>query len=194
MNGSSTKAQFERSLCCFAAFAIFSLIVRPATMAGEQNATKPDSKSRHAVAQIECITPDGRISPVPSSAQNAPATLKEDDTISCPLREGKTVFIIAFSKIAVLDGFTLINENAGACGELRIAVSNSPLAANSPAWTVVDGAIPFARKRLFNLSMLGVEAKYVRLSFHVNSSGVEVARRTPDIRLWRNLMLGYIGF
>ncbi len=35
----------------------------------------------------------------------------------------------------------------------------------------VDGIIPFAHKRLFNLSLLGIEAKYVKLSFHVEKAG-----------------------
>jgi len=64
--------------------------------------------------------------------------------------------------------FTFLNENADACGELRIAVSDSQLPADSPKWTEVDGIVPFAHKRLFKLSMLGVETKFVRLSFKVD--------------------------
>src|SRR6202022_770742 len=65
--------------------------------------------------------------------------------------------------------------NATACGELRIAVSNSPLPADSTKWVEVDGIVPFVHKRLFNLSMLGVETRFVRLSFHVENSGEESA-------------------
>ena len=75
-----------------------------------------------------------------------------------------------FWKAALIDRFTFVNENAAAHGELRIAVSNYRLPADSSKWTEVQGVIPFARKRLFNLSMLGVEAKYVRFSFHVDTS------------------------
>src|SRR4029077_16177797 len=64
-----------------------------------------------------------------------------------------------------------VNENAAARGDLKIAVSNYRLPAKSAKWTEVEGVIPFARKRLFNLSLLGVEAKYVRLSFHVENEG-----------------------
>jgi hypothetical protein len=126
-----------------------------------------------AAAPIECIMPDGRPSAIlhtqivdPGSA----ALIVDDSTVSCPLREGDTTFVIALSTNALRDRFTFINENAAACGELKIAVANSRLAADSPKWTQVDGIIPFSHKRLFNLSTLGVETKFVRLTFHVESA------------------------
>ncbi|MEP7014305.1 MAG: hypothetical protein ABI925_02590 [Verrucomicrobiota bacterium] len=173
------------------------LAIGSAVAAGPGDLTvRPEPRS--AVTQVQCITPDGRISPVSKAAGSnlsAPATIKNDDTISCPLREGETVFIITFSKIALLDRFTFVNENAAACGELQIAVSNAPLKADSPAWTTVDGAVPFARKRLFNLSMLGVEAKYVKLSFRVDNSVAGAKRETPIASLSSSegLRVGYIG-
>jgi hypothetical protein len=125
-------------------------------------------------AQIECIMPDGRtatISARTSQDANPTALIMDDDTISCPLQGGDTTFVIALPKAALLDRFTFVNENAAALGELKISVSNYRLPAKSAKWTEVEGIIPFARKRLFNLSMLGVEAKYVRLSFHVEKEG-----------------------
>ncbi len=79
--------------------------------------------------------------------------------------------MIALPKSTLLDRLSFINENGNAQGELRIAVSNYRLPADSPKWNAVDGSIRFAHKRLFNLSMLGVEAKFVRLSFHVENAG-----------------------
>ncbi len=125
-------------------------------------------------AQIECIMPNGRLATIASRTSwdaNPTALIMDDDTISCPLQNGDTTFVIALPKPALLDRFTFVNENAAAHGELKIAVSNYRLPANSAKWTEVEGVIPFARKRLFNLSMLGVEAKYVRLSFHVEKEG-----------------------
>jgi hypothetical protein len=125
-------------------------------------------------AQIECIMPDGRLATIGArTAQNANPTalIMDDDTISCPLQGGDTTFVIALPKAALLDRFTFVNENAAAYGELKISVSNYRLPVNSSKWTEVEGVVPFARKRLFNLSMLGVEAKYVRLSFHVEKEG-----------------------
>jgi hypothetical protein len=67
------------------------------------------------------------------------------------------------------DRFTFINENSGACGKLEIAISGARLPADSPKWKEVEGSIQFSHKRLFNVSILGVETKFVRLTFHVES-------------------------
>ncbi len=129
------------------------------------------SGPRKITTQIEYIAPDGQFSSL-STARPAPhkstAAFVDNDTISCVLKEGETTFIIELPNNAPRDRFTFLNENAAACGELRIAVSDALLAANSPKWTEVDGIVPFAHKRLFKLSILGVETKFVRLSFKVD--------------------------
>ena len=129
--------------------------------------------------QIEYIAPDGQFSSL-TAAHLAPhkptAAFVDNDTISCVLKEGETTFIIQLPSHAPRDRFTFLNENAAACGELRIAVSDSPLPADSPKWTEVDGIVPFAHKRLFKLSMLGVETKFVRLSFKVDGQRQESAQ------------------
>jgi hypothetical protein len=71
----------------------------------------------------------------------------------------------------LVDRFTFLNENGAARGELKIAVSNYQLAATSPKWTEVDGGVPITDKRVFNVSMVGVEARYVRLSFNIEKAG-----------------------
>ena len=124
-----------------------------------------------SATQIEYITPDGQFSALTAAhptPQKATAAFVDSDTISCVLKEGETTFIIQLPKISPPDRFTFLNENAAACGELRIAVSDSPLPVDSPKWTEVDGIVPFAHKRLFKLSILGVETKFVRLSFKVD--------------------------
>jgi hypothetical protein len=122
-------------------------------------------------AQIEYISPDGQFSSLrPAEPALQPtAVFVDNDTISCVLKEGATTFIIQLPKNTPHDRFVFLNENAAACGELRIAVSDSALPADSPKWTEVDGIIPFAHKRLFELSVLGVETKFVRLSFKVET-------------------------
>jgi len=119
--------------------------------------------------QVECITPDGRVLPLINGQPNPTAALQNDGTIQCPLREGETVLIIALPTAGALGRLRLINESANASGELKIAVANTRLPADSPKWISVNGAIPFFRKRLFDLLMLGVEARYVRLSFRVET-------------------------
>src|SRR6266478_324368 len=144
-------------------------------------AESPTRKS----AQIEYITPDGQFSPV-SAARLPPhapaAAFVDNDTVSCVLREGETTFIIELPNNAPRDRFTFLNENAAACGELRIAVSDSPLPPDSPKWTEVDGIVPFAHKRLFKLSILGVETKFVRLSFKVDGQRQDSAQISHPFR------------
>src|ERR1700730_7117135 len=129
--------------------------------------------------QVEYIAPDGQFSSL-TAAHPAPhqptAAFVDNDTISCVLKEGETTFIIELSSSVPRDRFTFLNENAAACGELRIAVSDAPLPADSTKWTEVDGIVPFAHKRLFKLSMLGVETKFVRLSFKVDGQRQESAK------------------
>jgi len=125
-------------------------------------------------AKIECITPDGREATVATASEqnrSAAALIMDDDTLSCPLQEGETTFIITLPSTALVDRFTFLNENATARGELKIAVSNYQLPAASPKWTAVDGDISITNKRLFNVSMVGVEARYVKLSFNVEKAG-----------------------
>src|SRR5437016_6693439 len=144
-------------------------------------AESPAKKS----AQIEYITPDGQFSPV-NAARLAPraqaAAFVDIDTVSCVLREGETTFIIQLPKNSPRDRFTFLNENAAASGELRIAVSDSLLPPDSPKWTEVDGIVPFAHKRLFKLSILGVDTRFVRLSFKVEGQRPDLARISNPFR------------
>lgn len=126
-----------------------------------------------AGTHIECTTPDGRVVDVPnadSANSDAPALLVGEDMLTCPLQEGETTFVIKLSASAFLDRFTFVNENATAAGRLKISVSNDPLPVTSPKWVDVDGNIAFSRKRLFNVSTVGVEARYVKLSFRVDKT------------------------
>jgi len=131
-------------------------------------AASDDTKNVAPISAVECITPDGQDKPVALKSQTEKNILTLDnDTVSCSLPEGDTTFIISLVRSSPLDRFTFINENTKARGELRIAVSNEKLSVDSDKWTPVEGATSFKRKRLFSVSVLGVEAKYVRLTFHV---------------------------
>src|SRR6266404_1692281 len=135
--------------------------------------------------QIEYISPDGKFSSLSAadlSVRESTATFVDVNTVSCALKEGETTFIIELPAAATSDRLTFLNENAAACGELRIAVSNSALPADSPKWTQVDGIVPFAHKRLFKLSMLGVETKFVRLSFKVDGQENNSAQVSQPFR------------
>ena len=83
------------------------------------------------------------------------------------LPRGATSFVIRLPGPAKDRSLYFVNQNAAAQGQLLIAVSNQALLVDSPLWSAVEGAIRFRHKRLFAVSLVGVEAKYVRLTFHV---------------------------
>ena len=146
---------------------IFAATIRVSLAAGDESQNLPAPNSS---AQIECTTPDGRVLTVPTAAdasKGAAALLSDDETLRCPLQEGRTTFVIKLPENSARDRFTVINENAAAAGQLKISVSNDPLPAASTEWVEVDGDITFSHKRLFNVSMVGVEARYMKLSFDV---------------------------
>ncbi len=125
-------------------------------------------------ARIACVTPDGQTNPVsklPTIDPGAAALIMEDDTVSCVLQEGETNFVVELPKKQLLDRLTFLNENALARGELKISVANDRLRPDSNEWQQVDGVIPFSRKRLFGVSLIGIEARFVRLSFRVEKGG-----------------------
>jgi len=126
-----------------------------------------------SIAPAERALTDGRVLEVISAGERGPesaAPIMEDDTLRCPLQEGETTFVIKVSSGSLLDRLTFVNENATAAGQLKISVSNDPLPAASPKWVDVNGNVAFKQKRRFNLSMVGVEARYVKLSFHVEKA------------------------
>jgi hypothetical protein len=144
------------------------------SLAAEQEpseAPKPNAMTQmNCGARIECITPDGQTNPVsklPAIDPAAAALIMEDDTVSCVLQEGETNFVVELPKTRLLDRLTFLNENARARGELKIAVANDRLNPKSSKWTEVEGVVPFSHKRLFGVSLIGIEARFVRLSFRV---------------------------
>jgi hypothetical protein len=159
---------------------VFALLAASPVFAGESLSAVDSSNPAKNLARMNCgatielAGPNGRVVAVPGTARNDSSTaalIMDDDTLSYPLPEGDTTLILAFPRISLLDRFTFVNENATAEGDLQISVSNYRLPMQSPKWTEVNGSTPFTGKRLFDLSLLGVEARYVKLSFHVGKGG-----------------------
>jgi hypothetical protein len=119
-------------------------------------------------ASIDLIGLDGRTIVVTNKATTPNALLLDDDTLNYPLPAGDTTFVLSLPRISALGRFTFVNENAAAAGEMKIAVSNYRLAANSPKWIEISSGASFTGKRLFDLSLAGTEARYVKISFHVD--------------------------
>jgi hypothetical protein len=160
------------------AFVFVGLTITPLA-AGEESALFDVSNPAKNLAQMNCgatidlVGPDGRVVAAPSTTENSSvkALILDDDTLSYPLAQGETTFILTFPRTSSLDRFTFVNENASAAGEMKVSVSNYRLPAHSPKWIEVNGSTAFTGKRLVNLSLLGVEARYVKLSFQVEKAG-----------------------
>jgi hypothetical protein len=152
-----------------------TVTVTSSARADEKSPDAPKNLARaDGGAQIECTTPEGRVLQLPAAGEekrDTPLLTMNEDTVTCPLAEGETTFVIKLPGSAALDRLTFENEKAAAAGQLRISVSNFHLPAGSPDWVQVEGSIAFTKKRLFNLSMVGVEARYVKLTFKVEKAG-----------------------
>jgi hypothetical protein len=123
-------------------------------------------------ATLDLIGPDGRAVVVTNKQAGPTALLLDDDTLNFPLPEGDTTFVLSMPRISALGRFTFVNENVAAAGEITISVSNYRLSANSSKWIEVSRAASFTGKRLFDLSLAGTEARYVKFSFHVAKEGL----------------------
>ena len=122
-------------------------------------------------ASLDLIGADGRVMVVTNKESSPSMLLLDDDTLNYPLPEGDTIFVLSFPRTSMLDRFTFVNENGSASGEMKVAVSNYRLPARSSKWIEVNGDTSFTGKRLFDLSLTGTEARYVKLSFHVTKAG-----------------------
>ena len=140
-------------------------------------ASSPDTLSDvSGGARIECVTPDGQSSPLTKQPDpGVTALIMDDGTVNCLLQEGETDFVVEMPRKRLIDRLTFLNENARARGELKIAVSNERLKADSADWVEVEGIVPFSHKRLFGVSLIGIEARFVRLSFRVEKPGMVTA-------------------
>lgn len=101
---------------------------------------------------------------------------KSDAKISCALSRGVTSFIICLASQRDPGTITVENENQSAEGKFTIAVANNRLEADDPNWSSVGDAIPFRHKRLFALSLVGIDMRYVRLTFVVDGPEMIAAR------------------
>lgn len=173
---------FKAGSAAVAAALVFLFVAVNWSAAGESTvATEITDSSNPAknLARMNCgatidlvgASERASVSAATQKDSSATALIMDDDTLSYPLEEGDTTFILTFPKASLLDRFTFVNENAAAEGDLQISVSNYRLPAQSSKWVQVSDSTPFTGTRLFNLPLLGVEARYVKLSFHVGKGG-----------------------
>lgn len=91
-------------------------------------------------------------------------------TIRCALVSGPNAFVFRTRDLTQQRRVRLVNANGVAQGEIFIAVSDRPLTENESGWKAVEGAIRFRNKRQFTLSLVGVQAEYVKLTLRVEDS------------------------
>lgn len=99
---------------------------------------------------------------------------------------GETSLVVSLSQLAPERTLTVLNENLRAEGKLFLAVAEKALPANSSDWSQVEGAIAFRHKRLFKLSLVGIKAAYLRLTFDVTNAAAtastdDAAFRAADL-------------
>jgi hypothetical protein len=125
-------------------------------------------------AHIERVMPGGRVTTFaarPDSTGEPNALLLDDNTLSCPLAAGDNVFIVTLSHVATLQRLGFINRNGSARGEFDVAVSNYRLGSTDGGWNVVRNRTAFGKESVISLPLTAVEARYVRLTFHVDQEG-----------------------
>jgi hypothetical protein len=128
-------------------------------------------------AEIECVTRRGAEAGLDGKA--TAVLVRDDGSISCPLVGGETTFVVALPTGAALDHLSFVNGNTAARGELRIAVANENLPVDSASWLPVEGNVPFEHKRRFDVSLMGVDAKFVRVTFAVaDDNATNIAAQT----------------
>jgi hypothetical protein len=162
------------SALLFLAVSVLPVVAEDTTAAFDVSNPAKNLARMNCGATIGLVGADGRLLVAPSTTHGTSgvtALILDDDTLSYPLQEGETTFLLTFPRVSLLDRFTFVNENAAAEGEMKIFVSNSRLNADSPKWVEVNGSTPFTGKRLVNQSLIGVEARYVKLTFRVAKAG-----------------------
>jgi hypothetical protein len=173
-----------RAICALAVLSISALNLSAATQEVSAASAAGKSGLLNCGARIECVKTDDA-----EQRTHAPVVVMNDGSIRCPLNEGDTTFVVTLPRPCMLERLRFVTENVAARGTLSLAVSDEDLAPDSGHWRLVEGSVAFHHKRLFDLSVVGLEAKFVRVTFSVEREmrlgelalapdGFESARRT----------------
>ena len=125
-------------------------------------------------ARIEYVSPLMRMEALVTSTkedQNVIPLILDDNTVSFPLAKGKHTFVIDLPTATELNRFAFINENAAASGEFEVAVSNYRLPPNDGRWRTIESSRSFTGKRFINVSLAGLETKYIQLTVQAKTRG-----------------------
>jgi len=158
----------QTNLCSSVLAFCLALIVSSSMPAHGETARLAIAPAPHSQRQVNNV---GR------PQQRAINLTVNNEKIRFNLPKGVTSFVIPLSSPNQQRCFTLENGNVTAKGTFSIATASKPLAANDANWNVVAGAVRFRQKRQFYLSLVGVEAKFVRLTFQIDGPGKSVQAR-----------------
>ncbi|MEY2539072.1 MAG: hypothetical protein QOG67_2812 [Verrucomicrobiota bacterium] len=156
-----------------------SILMPPSTRAADAEGSDAANNAKN-VARINCGTRIDWISPgatglinISSREQTASAEslLLDDQTLNCRLSRGDNTFVLTLPRISLLNRFSFINEQATASGSVEIFVSNYRLSPNDSRWQTTNQNVSFSGRRFVNVSLVGIEAKYIRILFHVEKEG-----------------------
>jgi hypothetical protein len=149
-----------------------------ASVAGEQISVGPANDAKN-LARLNCGTHLALVSeshsldvrPSRGRADSAANLLLDDNTLSYHLEQGNNTILVALQNISNLDRFIFINENPDTTGTAQIFVSNYRLEPNDSHWLEADRKFDFSGRRFISVSLAGVEAKYVKISFAMRKAG-----------------------
>ena len=159
--------------------ALFGIILCSPTFAADNETSLAANKAKN-LARFNCGTRIDWISPTGRARVNllerqrsraAEQLILEDQTLNCTLPQGENTFVLTLPRISLLDRFSFINEQAAVAGKVEISVSDYRLAPNDSRWQTTDGSFDFSGRRFVNLSLTGIEAKYIRISFSIVKEG-----------------------
>ncbi len=105
---------------------------------------------------------------VQGGKSDAAALLRDDDPLGYPLAAGDTSMTLTLPQIEVLKRFNFLNLTAA--GKVTVSVSTAKTAGADAAWREVQSKT-FAGTDVFNLDFGSVEARQVKLDFHLDTAG-----------------------
>jgi len=139
----------------------------PAATTPEAGADAPKNLARlNCGARLEVTSHVGM-----GEAANTRTLLLDDQTLDYELHRGDTSFVVTLPKISLVDRFTFINEKAELNGRVQVSVSNARPATNDYGWQSAGRDVRITGQRFINVPLTGLEAKYVRINFHVDRDG-----------------------
>lgn len=145
-----------------------------AVIASDSPETSVPAELPKNLARLNCgaaIEISSHTGPQSGLDTNLRTLLLDDQTLDYGLPRGVTSVLITLPKIALVDRFTFINEQADARGTVQVAVSDSRLSLADDRWQSAGPDVRISGERFVTVPLTGAEAKYVRVTFQLATQG-----------------------